>query len=115
MSDKSFNRFSWSLAFKAFSLSLALMALGVRGIGPIVSFLLLFAPIIWPNAMIIILWIYDFVRPVLYIAALVNVICGVQDFIAIAFYVIFAIQIPSMIKNLICTIYLISEYRNSRK
>ena len=50
---------------------------------------------------------YDIIRPILYIWALVVTIGGKQDFIAIAFYVLFALQAISIIKRLIGTIGII--------
>ena len=50
---------------------------------------------------------YDIVRPALYVWALVVTICGVQDFFAIAFYIIVALQIFSIIKRFIGTIGII--------
>lgn len=50
---------------------------------------------------------YDIVRPILYIWALVVTIQGKQDFVAIVFYVLFAIQAMTMLKRLIGTIGII--------
>ena len=50
---------------------------------------------------------YYIIKPVLYIWALVITILGVQDFFAIAFYILMAIQTPRMIKNFIGSISII--------
>ena len=50
---------------------------------------------------------YDFVRPILYIWALVVTIGGKQDFFAITFYVLFGLQLLSIVKRLIGTIGII--------
>ena len=50
---------------------------------------------------------YDIVRPILYTWALVVTIQGKQDFVAIAFYVLFAIQVITMVKRFIGTIGII--------
>ena len=51
--------------------------------------------------------VYDIVRPILYIWALVVTIQGEQDFFAKAFYVLFAIQVITIAKRLIGTIGII--------
>lgn len=50
---------------------------------------------------------YDFIRPALYIWALVYTIQGNQDSVAIAFYIICGLQVISMMKRLIGTISMI--------
>ncbi len=105
----------WTLFLKSLSINLALAALGVRGVASFAGVVLIILPYVLPKAATIILCIYDFIRPILYIIALIHVIRGVQDIIAIAFYVIFALQVFSMIRNLINTIALLVEYRNSTK
>jgi hypothetical protein len=51
--------------------------------------------------------LYDIIRPILYISALVVTIGGKQDFFAIAFYVIFGLQAITIVKRLIGTICII--------
>lgn len=69
---------------------------------PIVMFLpmLIGSPII----LSIVLHVYNLFRPVFYVAAIISTIIGNQDMVAIAFYIISAIQIPSMLSNLLQTI-----------
>ena len=50
---------------------------------------------------------YDFVRPILYIWALVVTIQGKQDFFAIAFYILTGLQAISIVKRLMGTVGII--------
>lgn len=71
--------------------------------------LLVFSPLLFnstPYATIV-FCAYDIIRPILYIWALVVTIGGKQDFFAIAFYIIAALQIMSIAKRFIGTIGLI--------
>lgn len=58
---------------------------------------------------------YYIIKPILYVWALVVTILGVQDFLAIAFYVLMAIQTPRMIKNFIGTILILVLANSERK
>lgn len=50
---------------------------------------------------------YYIINPILYVWALIVTIIGVQDFLAIAFYILMAIQTPKMMKNFIGTIIIL--------
>ena len=71
--------------------------------------LLVFLPYIVriPELILIIGYAYYVIKPILYIWALVVTIQGKQDFIAIVFYILFALQIFPMVKNLIGTIWIL--------
>ena len=56
---------------------------------------------------VIVPYAYYIIKPILYVWALVVTILGVQDFFAIAFYILMAIQTPRMIRNFIGTILII--------
>lgn len=56
---------------------------------------------------IIVPYAYYIINPIVYAWALVVTILGVQDFFAIAFYILLGIQTPRMIKNFIGTICII--------
>ena len=75
----------------------------------LVASLLIFSPLLLASTTYttILLCAYDIIRPILYIWALVATIGGVQDFFAIAFYVLFALQILSIVKKAIGTISII--------
>lgn len=56
---------------------------------------------------VIVPFAYYIIKPVLYIWALVITILGVQDFFAIAFYILAALQAVNIIRNFIGTILII--------
>lgn len=58
---------------------------------------------------------YYIVKPILYVWALVVTILGVQDFLAIAFYILMGIQTPRMIKNFIGTILILIDAITERR
>lgn len=58
---------------------------------------------------------YDVIRPILYIWALVVTILGVQDFFAIAFYILAGLQAISIVKRFIGTIGIIVIALTERK
>lgn len=71
----------------------------------IVDLIILSPMLFWSVGLsVIVPYAYYIARPILYVWALVVAILGVQDFFAIAFYVLMAIQVPSMIINFIGTI-----------
>lgn len=77
---------------------------------------LLFASLIYAA---ILYFSYDIIRPILYIWALVVTIQGKQDFFAVAFYILMALQAASIIKRLIgsvsmCILFIV-EIRGKRK
>ena len=97
---------TFTLFFKAMSLSIPLILLDIPfGIISIISGIIILSAFLGSEIlMFIILLLYNIARPIIYSVALVNTIKGPQDFIAIAFYIILAVQIPSIIKNLIFSI-----------
>ena len=92
-----------TLFFKDLSISIPLIFLDVPLlIISIVSGIIILSVFIGSEVFsFVLLQIYNVARPIIYIIALIGTIKGTQDFIAIAFYIILAVQIPSMIKNLI--------------
>lgn len=56
---------------------------------------------------VIVPYAYYIIKPILYIWALVVTILGVQDFFAIAFYILMGIQVPKMLMNFVGTILII--------
>lgn len=59
---------------------------------------------------IILFYLYDIVKPILYVWGLIVTIQGTQDFFAITFYIIAGLQVVNMIKRLfgtVCSIILI--------
>lgn len=65
---------------------------------------------------VIVPFAYYIVKPIIYVWALVVTILGVQDFFAIAFYILMGIQTPKMIINFIGSIIIINttltDHRN---
>ena len=50
---------------------------------------------------------YFIINPILYVWALIVTILGVQDFFAIAFYILLGVQAPKMVMNFLGTIMII--------
>lgn len=71
-----------------------------------IAVFLLFSPLIFGSLLwaTIVYIIYDIVRPILYIWALVVTIQGKQDFIAIAFYILAALQVINILKRFFGTV-----------
>lgn len=62
---------------------------------------------------VIVPYAYYIIKPIIYVWALLVTILGVQDFFAIAFYILMGIQTPKMIINFIGTILIIlTGHRN---
>lgn len=88
------------------SLTMALVMLNTPYILIAITTLFLFSPILF-NSMLyasLVYIIYDIARPTLYIWALVVTIQGKQDFIAIAFYILAALQVINILKRFIDTV-----------
>ena len=68
--------------------------------------LFLFSPLLFGSLLYasIVYIIYDIVRPILYIGALVVTIQGKQDFVAIAFYILAALQVINILRRFIGTV-----------
>lgn len=98
------------LLLMSLSLTIPLIMIGASGLIISLISLIVFVSALCGN--VVISYIYRAIhnillRPGLYICALVNTIQGKQDFIAICFYIIFALQIINMIKNFIFEIILL--------
>ena len=90
----------------ALSLTLALVMMYAPSILITVTIFLLLSPLIFGSVTyaFIVYAIYDIVRPILYTWALVVTIQGKQDFVAIMFYVLTALQVINIIKRFIGTV-----------
>ena len=74
----------------------------------VVDLIILSPMLFWSRSLsVIVPYAYYIIKPILYVWALVVTILGVQDFFAIAFYILMALQTPNMIKNFIGTILII--------
>ena len=74
----------------------------------VVDLIILSPMLLWSQTLTVIVpYAYYIIKPILYVWALVVTILGVQDFFAIAFYILMAIQTPNMIKNFIGTILIL--------
>ncbi|MBR4087531.1 MAG: hypothetical protein IKK30_06745 [Clostridia bacterium] len=91
---------------RSLSIAMALIMLDTPMFIISIITLLVFSPALFPNLVWLMIYeiLYSLARPVLYIWALVITIGGEQDVVAIIFYILFAVQIFSMIKNLIFTL-----------
>lgn len=71
--------------------------------------LIILSPLLFCSLKLTVLipYAYYIVNPILYICALIVTIIGTQDFWAIAFYILFGLQAPIMIKNFIGTVLII--------
>lgn len=70
---------------------------------------LIYSPIIFASGWLTVVvgYGYHLARPVLYICALIVTIQGKQDFLAIAFYILMGLQIISIIKGFLGTVFVI--------
>lgn len=93
----------------ALSLTLPLLMLDAPvWLMTIVDLIILSPLLFWSIKLsVLIPYSYYIIKPFLYVWALVVTILGVQDFFAIAFYILMAIQTPKMITNFIGTILII--------
>lgn len=74
----------------------------------VVDLIILSPMLLWSEKLTrIVPFAYYIINPILYVWALVVTILGVQDFFAIAFYILMGLQTPKMIKNFIGTILII--------
>ena len=90
------------------SLNLPLIMLNAPTWLLFVTIFFIFSPIIFVKDWLIylVLHLYNIVRVILYIWAIIVTIQGQQDFVAIAFYIITALQAANIIKNFIFTIWI---------
>jgi hypothetical protein len=98
------------LLFMSLSLTVPLIMIGASSLIISLISLIVFVSALCGN--VLIAYIYRvlqniILRPGLYIWALIATIRGPQDFIAICFYIIFALQIINIIKNFIFEIILL--------
>ena len=74
----------------------------------LIDLMILSPMLLWSVKLTVIVpYAYYIVKPILYVWALIVTILGVQDFWAIAFYILMGIQIPKMLMNFIGTILII--------
>lgn len=102
-------RMLWLLMPMVLSITVPLLMLDTPiWLMSLIDLVILSPMLLWSQKLsVIVPYAYHIIRPILYISALVVTILGVQDFLAIAFYILMAIQIPRMIKNFIGTILII--------
>lgn len=95
----------WLLLPMSLSITLALMMLGTSIWLISAVNLLILSPMLFlsKKLAVIVPYVYYIANPILYVWALVVTIQGPQDFFAIAFYILMAIQVPKMIVNFIGT------------
>lgn len=88
------------------SLAIALIVIGAPSWVMLLTTLFVFLPCIFNSdgIFLTVFFTYSFARPVLYVFALISAIKGPQDFIAIAFYVVAAVQVFAMVQNIIICI-----------
>ena len=88
------------------SLTIALVMVDASSILIAITTFFLFSPLLFGSLTYatIVYIIYDIVRPILYIWALVVTIQGEQDFIATAFYILAALQAINILKRFFGTI-----------
>lgn len=96
----------FTMFLKAVSLDIALIMLNAPVFLIVAVTAIMYIPffIDSPSFPTVLLHIYNFLRPILYIIALIVTIQGKQDAFAIAFYILFAIQLFSIIRNLLYSI-----------
>ena len=96
----------WLLLPMSLSIILALIMLDISvWLISAVNIVILSPVLFWSKKLAVIVpYVYYITKPILYVWALVVTIRGEQDFFAIAFYILMAIQIPKMITNFIGTI-----------
>jgi hypothetical protein len=108
--ENSFNYAMRKLVLKSLSVSIPLIMLDAPfWVIPIVT------AVVFVSALcgsVVIAYAYRFlhniiIRPGLYIWALIVTISGEQDFVAIAFYIVFALQLKNIILSFVCEIYTI--------
>ena len=107
MNENNFINYSiTTLFFKSLSITIALIMLHAPVIVIVAVPIVMFLPMLIGSPIIvaIVLYAYNLFRPIFYIAALIITTKGQQDVFAIAFYIISAVQIPSMLLNLFHTI-----------
>ena len=102
-------RMLWLLMPMVLSITLPLLMLNAPVWLMVVVDLIILSPwiLVSLKLSVIIPYTYYIIKPLLYVWALVVTILGVQDFFAIAFYILMGIQTPRMIKNFIGTILII--------
>lgn len=71
--------------------------------------LIILSPLLFTSASLAVFipYAYYIIRPILYIWALVATILGVQDFVAIAFYIIMVLQLPKMVINFLGSVLML--------
>ena len=109
MNKQESNYHIFQLFLMQLSISIPLIMLNAPLILILATTFLIFSPLFFgslPYATVL-FSAYDIIRPILYIWALIVTIGGRQDFFAIAFYVLFALQAISILKRLIGTIGII--------
>ncbi len=92
-----------NLFLKSLALAIPLIMINAPYFVIILVTLIMFLPAIIRSeaVMAVVAFIYTFARPILYIIALIVTFGGPQDFFAIAFYIISAIQAVFIVKNFI--------------
>ena len=95
--------------FMSLSLTIALVMLNTPFWLISIATLFLFSPLFFSSFAYatLVQLAYDLGRPILYIWALVVTIQGKQDFIAIAFYILIALQITTIVKRCVGTLILL--------
>lgn len=96
----------FAMLLKSFSITIALIMLNtpilvISGVTLIMFLSVLIRSVVFMG---VVLQLYNLVRPILYIIALIITIASAQDTVSIIFYILMAVQVPSMIINLIQTI-----------
>ena len=109
MNNKEFKYVSFQLVLKSLSICLPLIMLDAPFWLMSAILFIVISPLVFPSLSYttILMWIYDITRLILYIWALVVTISGTQDFLAIVFYILFGLQIFSIISSFLYTIMII--------
>lgn len=118
MNDKDYNKQMLRLLLPmVLSLTLPLLMLNAPVWLMVVVDLIILSPmLLWSLKLsIIVPYAYYIINPILYVWALIVTILGVQDFFAIAFYILMGLQTPKMIKNFIGTILIIYCFLTGKK
>ena len=115
MYENNYGRYTNSRGFWAsVSLAIALIVMEAPSWVMLLTTLFVFLPCIFNSdgIFLTVFFTYSFARPVLYVFALISAIKGPQDFVAIAFYVVAAIQVLSMVRNIIACIMALVRTRD---
>ena len=117
MNDKSFRYLSIKLILMGLSIDLPLIMIDAPFWLTSAVMFIVISPLIFHSLSysMILFFAYDIIKPILYIWALIVTIGGEQDFLAIAFYIIFGLQIFTITKKFIGTIFTVIYFALEKK